>query len=120
MSSEGERLGQYVFDRRTFLDLTQLEVWQAGGPSNTTLSGIEKGELETLTRATARKLDKGLQWEPGGARAVWRGEEPKPLIEGVKPQRSARLRRAIEALDMDEATRAKVLAVIEDEDREVS
>jgi hypothetical protein len=79
MSSSGERLGRYVKDRRLRLDRNQMEVWQAGGPSNTTLSDIENGRLKTLTRVTARKLDAGLNWGAGSARAVWDGGEPVEL-----------------------------------------
>lgn len=68
MSSNAQRFGEYVKARRLELDLNQLEVSAAGGPSNSMLTTIENGRLGELTRATARKLDKGLQWEPGSAR----------------------------------------------------
>src|SRR5687767_7491695 len=77
MSSNAKRLGEYVLRRRTEPDLTQIEAWHAGGPSNTTQTTIENGNLETLTRATARKIDAGLGWEEGSARKVWNGGEPQ-------------------------------------------
>lgn len=67
------RLAIAVLERRTDLALSQLEVWQAGGPSNTTLTNIENGRIDTLTNATAKKLDAGLRWEPGTALGLWRG-----------------------------------------------
>lgn len=82
MSSNADRLAAEVLSRRKELDLTQLDVWQAGGPSNTTLTKIESGGIDDLTRTTARKLDEGLQWERGSARAVWDGGKPTPLLEG--------------------------------------
>ncbi len=85
MSSNSERLGKAVLKRRNDLDLSQLDVHAGGGPSNTSLTKIENGLLETLTRVTARKLDAGLQWEQGSAKAVWNGGEPTPLGAVVIP-----------------------------------
>lgn len=79
MSSNAERLAAVVLARREELALTQLEVAAAGGPSNTTLTMIENGLTANLTNATAKKLDRGLQWAPGSARAVWFGGDPTPL-----------------------------------------
>lgn len=87
MSSEAaQRLAAAVKARRDELDLTQHEVWKNnGGPSNTTLTIIENGLLENLTRTTRRKLDAGLKWVPGSALNVWDGTgAPEPL-----PQPSA-------------------------------
>lgn len=75
-----ERLAHAVTARRLELELTQLDVWQAGGPSNTTLTAIENAKREVLARTTARKLDRGLRWEDGSARRVWNGDgEPRTL-----------------------------------------
>lgn len=79
MSTNAQRLGQAVLARRRELELTQLEVWQAEGPSNTTLTQIENGLSKSLPRKTARKLDHALKWEPGSARRVWEGGDPIPL-----------------------------------------
>lgn len=75
MSTNAQRLGEVVLARREELDMTQLDVWQAGGPSNTTLTKIENGQVTSLARSTARKLDVGLDWRPGSARRVWEGGE---------------------------------------------
>lgn len=114
MSSNGERLGEQVKKRRDELELSQIDVWQAGGPSNTTLSLVENGLVETLTRTTARKLDKGLQWEPGSARAVWNGGEPVPLLPGVSPNLSAKLRKIVEESDLEEGKRAAILSILDE------
>ena len=109
MSTEGERLGRYVLARRDELDLTQIEVWHAGGPSNTSLTKIEGGLLESLSRATARKLDRGLQWEPGSAKVIWAGGEPTKVLAGVDPDLSARARKIVEDMDIDEEVRDVIL-----------
>ena len=109
MSTEGERLGRYVLARRDELDLTQIDVWHAGGPSNTSLTKIEGGLLESLSRATARKLDRGLQWEPGSAKVIWAGGEPTKVLAGVDPDLSARARKIVEDMDIDEEVRDVIL-----------
>lgn len=72
-SNAATRLALAVLARREHIAASQLEVWQNGGPSNTTLTNIENGRIETLTNATAKKLDIGLRWEPGTALGIWRG-----------------------------------------------
>ena len=97
--------------------MTQLEVWQAGGPSNTTLTTIEAGNLKTLTRKTARNLDEGLQWQPGSAKAVFeRGEKPTPAHpHGLDRKEAAWLREQIAAADVDAGTRERLLRVLDEE-----
>ncbi len=79
MSTNPERLASAVKARRLELGLNQMEVWNAGGPSNTTLTTIENGRLDTLTLATAKKLDRGLRWEQGSAMRVWEGGRASPV-----------------------------------------
>lgn len=84
MSTKAERFGKRVQDRREQLGRSQIEVWQRGGPSNTTLTAIENGRT-SLTKATARKLDAGLDWEEGSAWGTWHdGTEPVPLAARSK------------------------------------
>lgn len=118
MSTKGKRLGDAVLARRADLDLTQLDVWQAGGPSNTTLTKIEGGQVETLPRTTARKLDTGLQWVPGSARDLFeKGSPPLPLPQGLPLNLTGsdvrRLAEQIRAAEISEATRAELLRVLE-------
>lgn len=105
---------EHVLARRRELEMTQLEVWQAGGPSNTTLTKIENGLQQSMTRKTARALDVGLQWEPGSAKRTWEGGEPTPLLPGVAPENSARLRRIILESDIEPAKREELLRVLDD------
>lgn len=117
MSANAANLARWVKARRDELDLTQMEVWMAGGPSNTTLTKIENAEMDGLTRTTARKLDAALQWEPGSARRVWEGGSPNRILSpGLSGRESATLREAIGlADDIDDATRRRLLAVLDGE-----
>lgn len=116
MSSNAKRLGDAVRARRAELDLTQLEVWQAGGPSNTTLTKIENYEIETLTRTTARRLDAGLMWAPGSARAIWdKGATPEPANEqGLGHKDIEWMRDQIGQADLGDDLRRRLLRVLDD------
>ena len=107
MSSNAKRLAAAVKARREELDLSQLDVWQQGGPSNTTLTKIESGQLESLARVTARKLDAGLRWQEGSARNVWAGGEAVPLGDEDD------WRAAIDALNLSPENYAHIVATIE-------
>lgn len=115
MSTNAERLAEAVRKRREELDLTQLDVHAAGGPSNTTQTDVENARIETLSRVTARKLDAGLQWEPGSAKRVWNGEgEPRPILSaGMDAKTSAYLREQIGQSVLDEATKRELLEVLD-------
>ena len=112
MSANAERFARIVKERRDALDLNQLEVAAAGGPSNTTQTRVENAQVEVLTRTTARKLDAGLQWEPGSARRAWEGGDPIPLDAtdpDIREVRASNLpeavkRRIIDALQRDHPT----------------
>lgn len=108
-----ERLRWYVLRRRNDeLDLSQMEVWQAGGPSNTTLTKIENGHLEKLERVTARRLDTGLRWEPGSARRVWDGGEPKPLVTNHAEDLADLRRRILESDALTPEQKTRTLAYL--------
>jgi hypothetical protein len=84
-SEEGlRRLGDAVAARRDELGLTQLDVFHAGGPANSTLTGIENATMPTLTYSTLRKLDKGLRWPPETALGYLAGKRlDQPSISGA-------------------------------------
>jgi hypothetical protein len=74
------RLGQLVKKRRLELRRTQVDVYRAGGPSDTTLTGLEQGTATSVSKDTLRKLDVGLDWEPGSATRVYLREgDPETL-----------------------------------------
>jgi hypothetical protein len=81
-SNPAERFGRIVHERRVHLDFTQADVTKHGGPSNTKQTEIENGLLASLLPNMAKKLDRGLQWEPGSARRTWLGGGPTPLEAG--------------------------------------
>ncbi len=83
MPEDIARLGRYVIARRDQLDMNQLEVSNAGGPSNSTLTGIENGIATAVASSTLRKLDLALRWERGSARDVLSGGEPRIRRAGV-------------------------------------
>ena len=76
------KLAHAVKDRRRNLGLTQVEVWHAGGPSNSTLTAIESGTQPRFSRSTLRKLDDGLQWERGTAASILADAEPALVTGG--------------------------------------
>jgi hypothetical protein len=116
MSTNAERLGKAVRERRAELELNQVEVHQVGGPSNTWQTLIENDRLEKLSRVTARKIDAGMQWESGSARRVWNGTgEAVPVLPGRSSKDSAWLREQIGAARLDEATRARLLEALDEE-----
>lgn len=67
------RLGTAAQKRRDALGLTRDQVYQRGGPSQPTLLKIERGAQPPPQPATLRKLDAGLDWEPGSAARVLAG-----------------------------------------------
>ncbi|MDV6275409.1 helix-turn-helix transcriptional regulator [Rhodococcus erythropolis] len=79
MTSNFARLGQQVQQRRLELGMSQVDLWQAGGPSNSTITNIENGTAKTISPATRKKLDRGLKWAPGSADRILEGGEPMEL-----------------------------------------
>lgn len=110
MSTNADHLAERVLARRHQLDMSQLDVWQAGGPSNTKLTEIENGRLQTLTPVTARRLDLGLKWERGSARRVWEGGEPSPLKVADDLDE---LRQRVAASSLSDERKAEILAAID-------
>lgn len=71
-----ERLADTVSQRRRHLGRSQIEVWERGGPSNSTMTSIENAASTSVTPATLRKLDVGLSWVAGTAAGVLNGDVP--------------------------------------------
>jgi hypothetical protein len=117
MSSNAERFGEIVKARRIELEMSQLAVHAAGGPSNTKLTEIENGLLENLTMSTAKKLDRGLSWQTGSARDVWNGGDAVPLVaRGLRSSESESIREQIGDLIEDPALRRRVLDLLTETD----
>lgn len=69
-----DALSTAVNSRRAFLGRSQLEVWRAGGPANSTLTSVEGAVSLTIKPSTLRKLDVGLDWQAGTAIGILKGE----------------------------------------------
>lgn len=97
------RLGDKVRARRAELNLTQIDVWRRGGPSNSTITEIESGE-GSPTAPTLQKLDLALGWPQGTAVRHLLGErmvrthqaDPRTPLEKVPTETLAEI--AAEAL----------------------
>lgn len=76
MTDDLTNLANHVKARRAQMDWTQLDVYARGGPSNSKLTEIEDARPPSPSRATLRKLDVGLGWAPGSAKACLAGGEP--------------------------------------------
>ncbi|WP_052059910.1 helix-turn-helix domain-containing protein [Rhodococcoides fascians] len=61
-------------DRRAQLSISQVELWKAGGPSNSTLTNIESGRDMPVHPKMLRKLDFALGWPPGRAYELLHGD----------------------------------------------
>lgn len=91
MSADAKLLGQFVKARREELGLSQQEVADAGGPSDTTMSKLENGLTDTVSNRTLKRLDSALGWEAGSARAAYvTGSTPvviqqAPAVEDPRP-----------------------------------
>lgn len=77
MTTDLSQFGHRVRQRREELGLTQLQVAAQGGPSNTTQTKVENGEPPPPIPSTLRKIDSGLRWLQGSARAL--------LVDGAEP-----------------------------------
>lgn len=121
------RLGHAVRERRTELGLSQVELWKAGGPSNSTLTTIESGRDLPVHPKTLRKLDFALGWpsgqsyhllhghivdEAGVDEHVWEsGSGDEPDLPAVAAPARIRLEEPVIAAllhDADQARRALV------------
>lgn len=107
-TNDPQAFGAVVKARREELGLSQLDVWQSGGPSNTTLTTIENGRAAKLPPATAKKLDAALLWRPGSALRLWR--EGAPPVPFNKDKRFTDLSWAD---DLDEKAARGVLALLD-------
>ncbi|MGW4126275.1 helix-turn-helix domain-containing protein [Nocardia sp. NPDC004711] len=79
------RLGTYIQARRHELGMSQIDLWKAGGPSNSTLTALESGSATSISTNTLRKLDHALGWEPGSGAKILAGGEPEPSQASPPP-----------------------------------
>lgn len=72
-----DRLGAAVRLRRKQLKLTQSEVAERGGLSESTVRGVENNRLSQPHASTQRALERGLAWLPGSVEAILKGGAPR-------------------------------------------
>lgn len=77
------RLAAAVKDRRAHLGLTQIQVWDAGGPSNSTLTAIEGATQSVISTVTLQRLDTGLGWAAGTAVRILSGGDHSVRLDLV-------------------------------------
>lgn len=120
MPSNHRRLALAVRARRDELDLTQMQVAALGGPSNATLTKVEDEEgTEGISRATLRKLDAALKWEPGSARRVYSDQgDPTPIDHvGFSASAWEELRQHVLGADLPDEAQHQLLSTIEQLER---
>lgn len=83
-----ERLGRYVRHRRDKeLDMTQLDVQTAGGPSTATMRLIEGGhQKQGYSSMTIAALETALGWKHGSATKILVGGEPELDTKEPEPE----------------------------------
>ncbi|AJA43344.1 LamD-like protein [Mycobacterium phage Sbash] len=104
-----------VRETMTRLGLTQANVTERGGPSDTTLRKIIDGEPVGISTATLQKLDTAFGWEPGSAAATLAGGEP--ITSGVIRGRDGQIiqrYRAIGGADQEDLEQLRLATIVMD------
>jgi hypothetical protein len=112
-----ERLARYVRAARG--PRSQKAIHLAGGPTDTTISKIEGNEWRPTRGVdqTLEKLEKGLEWQPGDAARILRGQEPfesAPVVLKPTPARIVLLSQ-VPTLDLLDEVRRRVVSPDETE-----
>ena len=75
------RLGLKARQRRISLGMNQPDVSAAGGPSTGVVSKIENAKQTSYEDRVLFQLERALQWQPGSARDILDGGEPRAVGE---------------------------------------
>ena len=75
-SSDWQRLGELVSERRGDLGLTQEDLRAAGGPSTATQRLIEGGHQSRYQPTILARLETALGWQRGSVRRILAGGDP--------------------------------------------
>lgn len=69
-----------MLERRHAYGLTQDVMNDLGGPSDALVRDLEKGHYRAggMRAGTLGKIDVAYGWQPGGAEAILRGDDPSP------------------------------------------
>lgn len=128
MTDRGVRLGTAVSARRTELGRTRADVQMLSrkdgdkGVSQEAIRAIERGERETIHAATARGLERGLDWPTGYVDRLMAGEaeelaprptdEPPPQLLDMLTRRLAAMEAAMGIREPAEMSNEQAMAVI--------
>jgi transcriptional regulator with XRE-family HTH domain len=80
-----ERLGRAVYTRRRQLGLSQQELAEAAGVSQTTIRNIEAGRVGARRGPSVPLVERALGWKAGSGEDVLAGGEPTVLAEEPAP-----------------------------------
>lgn len=81
MDADWERLADMVRRRREALGLTQVQLAERTGLTDTTIGNLEGGRRFKRVPASVPAVEQGLGWAPGSARVVLAGGEPTLIAE---------------------------------------
>jgi|GEM_PF-1582151 len=76
-----QALARKMEERRRELGLTYREVWRRGGPADSTQADLENAGLGLVLPSNFRKVDTGLDWEPGTAASLFHTGKHRERIE---------------------------------------
>ena len=75
-----ERLGRAVYARRRQIGLSQQELADSAGVSQTTVRNIEAGRVGARRGPSVPLIERALGWKPGSGEEILAGGEPTPLV----------------------------------------
>lgn len=82
MDRDWKRLGNAIKAQREHLGLTtQAELAEAAGVTRQTVQSLEAGKTRTRMPATIGAVEKALNWEPGTAARILRGEDVRAATD---------------------------------------
>lgn len=76
MEADWDRLAEAVRQRREALGLTQVQLAERAGVTDTTIGNLEGGRKFRRTPASLPAVEQELGWTPGSARVVLAGGDP--------------------------------------------
>lgn len=85
MTWDWDRLATAMKGRRRQLGMTQAELAEEAGVSESTIQHLESGETRTRLPRSLRSIERALHWEPGSGEALLRGEAASSLPVQTAP-----------------------------------
>lgn len=85
-ATDWKRLADAIKHRREALGLTQVQLAELMGVSDTTIRNLEGGREFKRLPASVAAVEQALGWAPGSARAILAGGEPVATETPAAPQ----------------------------------